>query len=811
MKARRGLTADEAARRLALHGPNDPGGHGGRGVWRVFGAQVTNRLVLLLIVAALLSYFLGQRLDSAVILAIVAVNAALGFVQEYRAERALIALRGLVTHTARVRRGGVVTEVPARIVVPGDVVLLGIGDRVPADLRLALADDLSLDESTLTGESLPVGKAEGPAFMGTVVAGGYGEGIVTATGRATALGRTAAVLERKPPETDFQKNIRAFSDLLFRITVGMTVFVFLANAVFGKGIASSFLFAVALAVGITPEALPVIVTIALSTGALRMARAKVIVKRLIAVENLGNVDVICCDKTGTLTEGEPVLREYVDVAGRPDPQVLLLGLLCGDASATPRGRGGAPGKSLDRALWRSDGAASLERALAAYRTLDRNELDFTRRRMSVAVRGPEGNRLVVKGAAEAVLAVSRLTPDVAAAMAGRAAGFERDGYRVVAVAEKPIDTDRTRAADETELTLRGFLLFLDPPKTDVRDTLAAFAALGVDLKVMSGDGPVITRRICREVGLPVAEDHVVTGAELEGLSEDAVRGLVRRYDVFARVSPEQKSRLVEALRATGHVVGFLGDGVNDAAALRAADVGIAVDSGADVAKDAADIVLLEKSLGALADGIVAGRRTFGNIVKYILNTISANFGNMATVALSSLFLRFIPLLPSQILLNNLLSDGPLVTVSTDNVDPELLRRPRKWHLELISRFMISFGLLSVLFDLMLIVTLVWVLRAGTDLFRTAWFVESALSEILVTFAIRTRSAFFRSAPGAWLVGASVLAGAAALGLPFTSVGQTYFAFVPLPGAVLALVAGILVAYFASAELAKGAFFRRFEQ
>jgi len=774
----------------------------------VLAAQLTNRLVLLLTIAALLSYFLDQRIEAAVILAIVGLNAVLGFVQEYRAERALSALRCLVTYTARVRRGGTVLEVPATTLVPGDVALLGIGDRVPADLRLVQADDLTLDESTLTGESLPVAKVEGPVFMGTVVASGYGEGVVTATGRATALGRTAAVLDRKPHETDFQKNIRAFSNLLFRVTVVMTAFVFLANAVFGRGIASSFLFALALAVGITPEALPVIVTIALSTGALRMARAKVIVKRLIAVENLGNVDVICCDKTGTLTVGEPALRGYVNAAGASDPDVLLLGLLCGDGATA---RSGVPGKSLDRALWRCDAVPALEPVLHAYRILDRNELDFTRRRMSVAVHGPQGNRLVVKGAPEAVLAASLLAPERAAAIAERAAEFERDGYRVIAVAEKAIATDQTSAADETELTLRGFLLFIDLPKADVRETLTAFARLGVSLKVMSGDGPVITRRICRDVGLPIAEDRVVTGAELAGLSDDAVGELVRRYDVFARVAPEQKSRLVDALSATGHVVGFLGDGVNDAAALRSADVGIAVDSGADVAKEAADIVLLEKSLGALADGIVAGRRTFGNIVKYILNTISANFGNMSTVALSSLFLRFIPLLPSQILLNNLLSDGPLVTISTDNVDPELLQRPRKWRLDLISRFMVWFGLLSALFDLILIAMLAWVFRAETDLFRTAWFVESALSEILVTFAIRTRLAFFRSMPGRWLLGASLLAAAAAVGLPFTRAGQTYFAFVPLAWPVLALVAGVLAAYFASAELAKGTFFRRFDR
>ena len=768
----------------------------------MLGAQFTNRLVLLLLIAALLALFLGERIEAAVILAIIAVNAVLGFAQEYRAERALVALRTLITHSARVRRDGVTSRIAATELVPGDVVLLEIGDRVPADLELVHTDQLSLDESIITGESFPVEKDKGPAFMSTIVSGGSAQCVVTATGRATTVGRTARVLEQTPPETDFQKNIRAFSTLLFRITLLMTAFVFVANAVFGRGIAASFLFALALAVGITPEALPVVVTIALSTGALRMARAKVIVKRLIAVEDLGNVDVICCDKTGTLTVGEPSLRGFVDIAGRPDEHVLLLGLLGGD--------GGSQGKSLERALWRSDAARSLQHQLAAYEVLNLNELDFTRRRMSVAVRGPIGTHLVVKGAAEAILAVSAAPEDRRRELAARAAAFERDGYRVVAVADKPITNSRSSAADETGLTPRGFLLFLDPPKPDVRDTLAEFARLGVRLKVMSGDGPVITQRICRDVGLAIAEERVVTGAELDGLSADALQALVQRYDVFARVSPDEKRLLVEALRAAGHVTGFLGDGVNDAAALRAADVGIAVDSGADVAKEAADIVLLEKSLGALADGIVAGRRTFGNIVKYILNTISANFGNMSTVALSSLFLRFIPLLPSQILLNNLLSDGPLLTISTDNVDSDLLRRPRRWHLDLISRFMVRFGLLSAVFDLLLIGSLVWIVHAGTALFRTAWFVESALSEILVTFAIRTHQPLFRSRPGRWLVITSAVAVVVTLLLPFTAAGRKYFDFVVPSGPVMALVAGVVLLYCLGAEAGKRAFFRRFE-
>jgi Mg2+-importing ATPase len=796
------LTAAEVARRLVEYGPNDPAQHRGRSAARLLAAQFTNRLVLLLVFAAILSLFLGERIEAAVILAIIGVNALLGFAQEYRAERALVALRGLVTHTARVRRDGVTQQIPAAELVPGDRVLLEIGDRVPADLELEHCDELTLDESTISGESLPVEKPTGAAFMGTIVAGGCGEGVVTATGRATVMGRTAAVLEHEPPETDFQKNIRAFSALLFRITLLMTGFVFIANALFGRGLAPSLVFALALAVGITPEALPVVVTIALSTGALRMARAKVIVKRLIAVEDLGNADVICCDKTGTLTAGEPSLYDFVDTAGRTDPVVLRLGLLGCD--------GGAQGKSLDRALWRSTAAQSLVPQLAAYEVLDRNELDFTRRRMSVAIRGPEGLRLVVKGATEAILAASILPEEKRAQLSERAMAAERDGYRVVAVAEKSIASTPVTPADEVGLEPRGFLLFLDPPKPDVRDTLAEFGRLGVRLKVMSGDGAVITRRICRDVGLTVPEDRVVVGTELDGLSGEAMQELIRRYDVFARVSPDQKRRLVEALRATGHVVGFLGDGVNDAAALRVADVGIAVDSGADVAKEAADIVLLEKSLGVLADGIVAGRRTFGNIIKYILNTISANFGNMSTVALSSLFLRFIPLLPGQILLNNLLSDGPLLTISTDNVDDELLRRPRRWRLDLISRFMVVFGLLSAGFDFLLIGGLLWVFHAEAPLFRTAWFVESALSEILVTFAIRTRLPLYRSRPGRWLISASVVAAAVTLLLPLSAAGQRYFAFVALPGSVMALVGAIVVLYCLGAEAAKGSFFRRLE-
>jgi Mg2+-importing ATPase len=719
-------------------------------------------------------------------------------------------------------------EIPAEDLVPGDVVCLDIGDVVPADLRLLVADDVSSDESNLTGESIPVAKRVDPvpataalphelsnvAFMGTSVASGYGEGVVIATGERTLFGRSVTASEH-PRETEFQRSIRRFSDLLLVVILAMTAFVFVANALLGKGTFDSLLFAIALAVGITPEVLPVIVTIALSNGALRMAREKVVTRRLMSVEDLGNVDTLCCDKTGTLTTGTVSLGDYLDAEGERDAELIRAGLLC--ASGAARGGGATATGALDRALSESEAARPLLPSLEKWRVVDRNEFDFERRRMSALVRDGDRALLIVKGSPEAVLAASTsvrrggrplpLTRDLETDLQRRFTGYEEEGYRVVALAQKALARDETSRADETDLMLLGFLLFLDPPKHEAGDSLRLLERLGVDIKVMSGDSPVITRRICRDVGLAIAHDRVVTGTDLAPLDADQLSRMVLEHNVFARVTPEQKCRLVERLGAAGHVVGFLGDGVNDVPALKAADVGICVDTGADIAKDAADIILLRKSLRVLAHGITEGRKTFSNITKYVLNTVSANFGNMVTVAVSSLFLAFIPLLPSQILLNNLVSDLPLVTISTDNVDAALLERPRRWDLALIARFMVGFGLLSVLFDLVLIGGLLYVIRVDAAVFRTAWFVESACSEILVTFAIRTRGPFFRSAPSRALLVASVVTAIAAFALPFTSLGRTYFAFTPLPGPLLMFVGGILAAYFLAAEVTKRRYYR----
>ena len=813
-----GLTSEEAASRLSRDGPNEVAQGTSRPALRILWRQLASPLVLVLLGVALVSRLLGEAVEATVILLIVALNTMLAFVQEYRAERALQALRRFVTRTARVRRDGCTIEVPAAEVVCGDVIQLEIGDLVPADLTLVDGEDLTTDEASLTGESVPVSKGPGStAYLGTAVVSGYGTGVVSATGRATLFGRSARLLEVPAPESDFERNIRRFSDFLVQVIVLLTAFVFLANALLGKGWFDSFLFAVALAVGITPEVLPAIVAITLANGALRMARDKVVVKRLAAVEDLGNVDILCCDKTGTLTLGEFALHDFVAPDGARDPGVLLSGALTGAAGC------GAPDhaapNSTDRAIWASESLGQVREDLARSRILDRVAFDFRRRRSSVLVSMPAGNLLLVKGATESVLplcaavgngsGVASLTDQRRVELSAAVEAYEQDGLRVLAIAERAAEGLSTAAADESNLVLRGFLLFADPPKPDVRDALEQLTQLGVGLRVMSGDSAIVTRRVCREAGIWVEGQQVTSGDELVGLSPEELRRRVQESRVFARLNPEQKQLLVGALRASGHVVGFLGDGVNDAAALHAADVGISVDSGTDIAKDASDVILLQKSLNVLAGGIVEGRKTFANITKYILNTISANFGNMSTVAVSSLFLSFIPLLPSQILLNNFLSDVPLITVATDRVDPELLQRPRRWNIAAIARFMVVFGILSALFDLLIIVVLLrW--RTPVPVFRTAWFVESACSEVFVTFAIRTRLRFWRSRPSAWLLWSSLATAAVAFALPFTSFGREYFEFGALNWQVFGLVVVVLAAYFVAAEAAKRPLFRRLD-
>ncbi len=816
----KGLDSTEVRERQKLFGKNDIEVKKGARVPNLIFSQLKSALVIVLIIASIISFFLGEQIDGLVIIGIVLLSSVFGFYQEYSASKVVENLEKFLTHTVKVCRGGVWSEIDSRELVIGDLVKLHVGDRVAAEVRLVSAEELTIDESILTGESLPVEKTgeklspekklpteqKNLALMGTYVLSGTGSGIVVKVGQETYLGKTAKLATEDNTETDFQKQIRNFSSFLFKIILLLTVFVFLANALLGKGVFSSFLFAVALAVGITPELLPAIISISLSKGAKKMAEKKVVVKRLIAVEDFGNIDTLCTDKTGTLTKGEFILADYLNTSYSQDRGILNLALVC---STGFRHRGSLTHNATDKALWANLDSEKVNSDLAKFELLKENEFDFTTRVMSVIVKEEDQLKLIVKGAWEDVLKLSEKIDKEK--FSDRISEYELEGKRVIAVASKNVTSEKIDPKAESEVTLKGFILLTDPVKADARESLEKFEKLGVAIKVISGDSPSVLSYVTESLGLKKAGDRIVVGAELENLTDAQLQERLDQFSFFARVTPEQKYRLVANLNREGHVVGFLGDGINDAPALKAADVGIAVDTGAEVAKEASDIVLLEKDLEVLSTGIIEGRKIFANITKYIQNTISANFGNMATVAVSSLILPFIPLLPTQIVLNNFLSDVPLLAVATDNVDPSVLHRPRRWDIPYISKFMVYFGFISSFFDLALIFPLILYWHTTPGVFRTAWFIESALSEMLVTFAIRTRLPFYKSKPSSWLITLTIITSLVVLLLPLTVLGQKLFSFERTGFMISLWIALVLIGYFFTTEIFKKYFFKKFEQ
>ena len=810
-----GLTSDDAARRLAQSGLNAVV-QTRNTAWDVFLRQLKNPFLLLLVATAVLSIVLGDRNDAYIILAIVALSVGLGFVNEYRAESAVADLQKRVSPNATVKRDGVMKAIPVPELVPGDLVELTVGDIVPADLRLIEVHALECDESALTGESIPAEKivravAAGAtpldladcAFMGTVVKNGAGHGVVVATGKRAALGTVAKSLASQPPETAFEQGLSAFSRLLIQITVGLTVSIFAANALLHHGTwLDSLLFALAIAIGITPQLLPAIVTISLSMGAQALAKRQVIVKRLVSIEDLGNIQVLFTDKTGTLTEGRIVYRGAFDIDGKPDDRVATLGLACN--SVVMDGERIVTGSALDVAL-REGAPASCIGEMQAIKQLDVDPFDYERQTMSTLVTLPDQRRLlVVKGAPEAILRHCRAEDS---GLGGRLAAQFDSGDRILAVATR--DATNLQAigpGDETDLTFAGVLHFADEPKADAAASLARLRKLGIDVKIVTGDNDLTARGVCRRLGMQVG--GVLTGAQLAGMNDDALAKAMDATTIFARVTPDQKARIIAAQRKLGKDVGFLGDGVNDAEALHGADVGISVDSAVDVAKDAADIVLLEKDLGILADGVVEGRRIFSNTIKYVLMATSSNFGNMFSAAGASLFLSFLPMLPSQILLNNLLYDTSEMAIPTDNVDEELLERPSQWDMAFIRRFMMFFGPISSLFDFMTFGVMLWVFHAGADLFHTGWFVESLSTQSLVVFLIRTRRVpFFRSRPSNALLATTLGVVAVGASLPYTPFAH-FLGFVPLPPLFFGILVAMVLTYLGLIELGKVLFFGR---
>jgi len=811
--AAEGLSSEEVLRRQAQWGPNAVSSHKAR-LLPVLWHQLRSPLLALLLVAAVASYFVGERSDALIIGVIVALSVGLGFVNEYRAEKAAEALHDQIHHETVVIRDGHPVTVDVTALVPGDAVDLRLGDVVPADIRLLEVTGLGCDESVLTGESLPVDKStdavlaatplaelSGCALMGTVVNAGSARGIVVTTGAHTEFGKIAAGLSTHQLDTEFQVGLRKFSMLLVYVAGSLTTTIFVMNVVLHKPIMDALLFSLAIAVGITPQLLPAVVSSSLAAGSRRMSRRKVLVKRLVCIEDLGNVDVLFTDKTGTLTAGRIDYTRAVAAGDSAADGVLRWGLLCTENAQ--RGGQAVGGNPLDHALWKSSAAGAEQATLAEYTRLGVLPFDHERNMVSVLVRDTANQlTLVTKGAPETLL--DRCVDVPQQARDALATEFAA-GNRVVAVATRAV-TDRRppRAADEHGLHLQGFLVFLDPPKQDAAKALSRLANLGIAVKVVTGDNPAVAVKVCRDLGL--SEGGAMTGADIAGLDDAALAVAIPTTTVFARVSPEDKARIVRVQRRSGGGVAFLGDGVNDALALHAADVGISVDSATDVAKDAADVILLEKNLDVLADGVSEGRRIFANTIKYVLMGTSSNFGNMFSAAGASLFLTFLPMLPSQILLNNLLYDTSQLAIPTDTVDEEQLRRPSHWDIAFIRRFMIFFGPLSSVFDFVTFGVMLWVFHAGAGEFRSGWFVESLATQTLVIFAIRTRRIpFFRSHPSLPLTLAALGVVAVGAVLPATPLANT-LGFSPLPPAFFAALAAMVLGYLVLIEIGKRIFY-----
>lgn len=811
-----GITTDEASRRLRAFGPNVLRVHRVT-VLGILLRQVRNPLLILLLTAAGVSGLTGDPTDAAIIAAIVVLSVGLGFVNEYRAANAVAALHSAIRHIAVVWRDGAQVELPTAQLVPGDVISLRVGDIVPADVRLIDATGLECDEAVLTGESLPVEKSttaapgDSPldlpscAFMGTIVHQGAGRGVVVATATATAFGRISVGLSEHPTETAFQVGLRGFSAMLAKVAGVLTVSIFVINVVLSRPLIDALLFSLAIAIGITPQLLPAIVSVSLSTGSRALARKRVLVKRLVAIEDLGNVEVLFTDKTGTLTEGAITFHEALDPEGRASSKPFELGLLCNEATMTSSGPVG--GNALDVALLTApDTAASIAAAdrVGTYERLGMLPFDHDRQLASIVVASADGTRmLVTKGAPEAVLSRCENVPAAAPVELERLFG---EGARVVAVATRQAQHMSTPSVDdERGLALAGFLTFVDRPKPDAAAAITRLADLGVAVKVITGDNATVAAKVCRDIGLPV--QGILNGSEIAQLDDDALAQAIPGTTIFGRVSPDQKSRLVATARRTGADVAFLGDGVNDAVALHSADVGISVDSATDVAKDAADIVLLDKDLAVLADGITEGRRIFTNTLKYVLMATSSNFGNMFSAAGASLFLSFLPMLPSQILLNNLLYDAGQLAIPTDRVDAEVVARPAAWDIAFVRRFMAVFGPLSSIFDFLTFFVMLVVLNAGHSEFRTGWFVESLATQTLVIFLIRTRRVpFLRSRPSPAMIVLPITCAAVGAILPFTPLAGI-LGFTTLPIAFFLILLGMIASYLLLVEVAKARFYR----
>ena len=817
-----GLLSERAAAQLRLVGPNSVEDASHLSALRLLLRQFESPLVLILIFAAVISLVLQQWMDSGIILAIVLASTLLGFFQEYQASAAVEELKRRLALTCRVMRDGIERTVPVSTIVPGDLILLSAGNLIPADGLVIEAEDFLVSEASMTGESFPVEKQPGTVkpdaalsartnavFLGASVQSGTAKVLAVETGCRTAFGAIAARLRTRQPETDFARGVRQFGYLLIRVMVVIVLFVLTANLLLGRPVIESLLFAVALAVGLSPELLPAIISVTLSAGARAMSRRGVIVRRLEAIENFGSMDILCTDKTGTLTEGTIVLNGALDAGGRPSDEVRRLAFL---NAAFETGIE----NPLDAAIVAAGESAGL--TTHGFAKIDEIPYDFRRRRLTIVVAEdgiPAQHLIVIKGAFSNVLdtcsllerdaADIPLTSELRAELETVVRAKGAEGFRVLAVATRQVAAKKRYSRDDEQgMTFRGFLVLFDPPKLDAQRTIHDLAHLGVHIKVISGDNRYVTTHIAAAVGLN--SRSMLSGEELEKLKDEALWHRAPRTDLFVEIEPQQKERIIRALQRTGHSVGYLGDGINDAPALHAADVGISVEKAVDVARESSDIILLRNDLDVLRSGIEDGRRTFANTLKYISITTSANFGNMLSMALATPLLPFLPLVAKQILLNNFLSDVPSITISSDNVDPDRVSRPQRWNIKDIQRFMVVFGLISSVFDLVTFAVLLLVFHADQATFQTSWFVVSLLTELAVVLVLRTHKPALRSRPSRLLLWSTLAAAVATLAIPFLGPLSSVFGFVPLSVIQMGTVIAIVVGYIVATEGAKAWFY-----
>ncbi|HCL84356.1 MAG TPA: magnesium-translocating P-type ATPase [Chitinophagaceae bacterium] len=827
-----GLSEEEAALRLNQYGYNEIAREKPLSPIRRLWMNVKNPLVILLSILGIISYLTGDIRSTVVIFIMVILGIVLRYMQEMRADKAAARLKAMVSTHATVCRDGKDMEVPLKMLVPGDIIRLGSGDMVPADVRVLHAKDLFLNQSALTGESLPVEKNADPApsvkgnpldacnicFLGSNVESGTATAMVVNTGDKTNFGSLASHIVGQEVSTSFDKGINKFTWLMIRFIMVMVPVVFFINGFSRHNWLEAFLFALAVAVGLTPEMLPMIVTVNLSKGALSMARKKVIVKRLNAIQNFGAMDVLCTDKTGTLTQGKIILEQHLDPNGEPSQKVLDFGFLNSYYQTGLK-------NLMDKAILDH---GELEAGLGVrekFRKIDEIPFDFVRKRMSVILEDKEGlNILICKGAVEGLLelcshvdnhgVVEDILPEQRVKSLGKVSWLNGQGFRVVALAYKTMagapDEPVYSVKDEAGLVLLGFLCFLDPPKESATEALKRLASLKVDVKILTGDNEIITSYICKKVGVQVS-DRLLLGAEIEKMDDNELAEAVIKYNVFARLVPVHKQRIIKALQRKGHVTGFMGDGINDAPALKVADVSISVDSAVDIAKESSDIILLENSLLVLEQGVAEGRRVFGNIIKYVKMAASSNFGNMFSVMGASAFLPYLPMLPIQVLTNNLLYDFSQTTIPTDNVDADWLIKPRKWAISELQRFILFIGPISSIFDYLTFYIL-WHFfdcRNNPALFHTGWFVESIFTQTLIIHVIRTNKIPFIESRASWpLIITSVIIVAAGAWLTVSPLAET-LGFVRLPTLFWLWLAGILIGYVSLTQLVKNWFNRKF--